>query len=169
MALVENIQRKDLDPIEIAISYVRLIDELKLSQEEMSKRVGKDRSTIANYIRLLKLDPIIQSGIRDNFISMGHGRCLINIDSNDKQLFIYEKILRNSLSVRQTEKIVKEMSNGKIKKSHVIDKNLIKKIKILETKYNLRIELKLEKDKGAMSFKFSNKKELDELINKLND
>ncbi len=169
MALVENIQRKDLDPIEIAISYVRLIDELKLSQEEMSKRVGKDRSTIANYIRLLKLDPIIQSGIRDNFISMGHGRCLINIDSNDKQLFIYEKILRNSLSVRQTEKIVKEMSDGKIKKSHVIDKNLIKKIKILETKYNLRIELKLEKDKGAMSFKFSNKKELDELINKLND
>ena len=169
MALVENIQRKDLDPIEIAISYVRLIDELKLSQEEMSKRVGKDRSTIANYIRLLKLDPIIQSGIRDNFISMGHGRCLINIDSNDKQLFIYEKILRNSLSVRQTEKIVKEMSNGKIKKSHIIDKNLIKKIKILETKYNLRIELKLEKDKGAMSFKFSNKKELDELINKLND
>ena len=169
MALVENIQRKDLDPIEIAISYVRLIDELKLSQEEMSKRVGKDRSTIANYIRLLKLDPIIQSGIRDNFISMGHGRCLINIDSNDKQLFIYEKILRNSLSVRQTEKIVKEMSNGKIKKSHVIDKNLIKKIKILETKYNLRIELKLEKDKGAMSFKFTNKKELDELINKLND
>ncbi len=169
MALVENIQRKDLDPIEIAISYVRLIDELKLSQEEMSKRVGKDRSTIANYIRLLKLDPIIQSGIRDNFISMGHGRCLINIDSNDKQLFIYEKILRNSLSVRQTEKIVKEMSNGKIKKSHVIDKNLIKKIKILETKYNLRIELKLENDKGAMSFKFSNKKELDELINKLND
>ena len=169
MALVENIQRKDLDPIEIAISYVRLIDELKLSQEEMSKRVGKDRSTIANYIRLLKLDPIIQSGIRDNFISMGHGRCLINIDSNDKQLFIYEKILRNSLSVRQTEKIVKEMSNGKIKKSHVIDKNLIKKIKILETKYNLRIELKLENDKGAMSFKFTNKKELDELINKLND
>ncbi len=169
MALVENIQRKDLDPIEIAISYVRLIDELKLSQEEMSKRVGKDRSTIANYIRLLKLDPIIQSGIRDNFISMGHGRCLINIDSNDKQLFIYEKILRNSLSVRQTEKIVKEMTNGKIKKSHVIDKNLIKKIKILETKYNLRIELKLENDKGAMSFKFSNKKELDELINKLND
>jgi len=88
MALVENIQRKDLDPIEIAISYSRLIDELNLSQDEMSKRVGKDRSTISNYIRLLKLDPIIQSGIRDNFISMGHGRCLINIESKDQQILI---------------------------------------------------------------------------------
>ena len=81
MALVENIQRKNLDPIEIAISYSRLTEELKISHEEMSKRVGKDRTTITNYIRLLKLDPIIQSGLRDNFISMGHGRALININS----------------------------------------------------------------------------------------
>ena len=169
MALVENIQRKDLDPIEIAISYSRLIDELNLSQDEMSKRVGKDRSTISNYIRLLKLDPIIQSGIRDNFISMGHGRCLINIESKDQQILIYEKILRNSLSVRQTEKIVKELSGKKIKKTGFTDKKLIKKIKILEKKFSLGIDLKLNKDKGLLSFKFNNKEELDELIKKLND
>ena len=169
MALVENIQRKDLDPIEIAISYSRLIDELNLSQDEMSKRVGKDRSTISNYIRLLKLDPIIQSGIRDNFISMGHGRCLINIESKDQQIRIYEKILRNSLSVRQTEKTVKELSGKKIKKTGFTDEKLIKKIKILEKKYSLGIDLKLNKDKGLLSFKFNNKKELDELIKKLND
>lgn len=168
MALVENIQRKDLDPIEIAISYSRLIDELNLSQDEMSKRVGKDRSTISNYIRLLKLDPIIQSGIRDNFISMGHGRCLINIESKDQQILIYEKILRNSLSVRQTEKIVKELSGKKIKKTGFTDEKLIKKIKILEKKFSLGIDLKLNKDKGLLSFKFNNKEELDELIKKLN-
>jgi len=168
MALVENIQRKDLDPIEIAISYSRLIDELNLSQDEMSKRVGKDRSTISNYIRLLKLDPIIQSGIRDNFISMGHGRCLINIESKDQQILIYEKILRNSLSVRQTEKIVKELSGKKIKKTGFIDRKLIKKIKILEKKFSLGIDLKLNKDKGLLSFKFNNKEELNKLIKKLN-
>jgi ParB family chromosome partitioning protein len=169
MALVENIQRKDLDPIEIAISYNRLIDELNLSQDEMSKRVGKDRSTISNYIRLLKLDPIIQSGIRDNFITMGHGRCLININSKDQQLIIYEKILRNSLSVRNTEKLVKELGNKKVKNNVKIDKNLIKIIKNLEIKYKLKIDLKLNKEKGLLSFKFDDREELDKLINKLNE
>lgn len=169
MALVENIQRKDLDPIEIAISYNRLIDELNLSQDEMSKRVGKDRSTISNYIRLLKLDPIVQSGIRDNFITMGHGRCLININSKDQQLIIYEKILRNSLSVRNTEKLVKELGNKKVKNNFKIDKNLIKIIKNLEIKYKLKIDLKLKKEKGLLSFKFDNREELDKLINKLNE
>ena len=169
MALVENIQRKDLDPIEIAISYNRLIDELNLSQDEMSKRVGKDRSTISNYIRLLKLDPIVQSGIRDNFITMGHGRCLININSKDQQLIIYEKILRNSLSVRNTEKLVKELGNKKVKNNLKIDKNLIKIIKNLEIKYKLKIDLKLKKEKGLLSFKFDNREELDKLINKLNE
>lgn len=169
MALVENIQRKDLDPIEIAISYNRLIDELNLSQDEMSKRVGKDRSTISNYIRLLKLDPIVQSGIRDNFITMGHGRCLININSKDQQLIIYEKILRNSLSVRNTEKLVKELGNKKVKNNIKIDKKLIKIIKHLEIKYKLKIDLKLNKEKGLLSFKFDNREELDKLINKLNE
>jgi len=112
MALVENIQRKDLDPIEVALSYQRLIDEINLTQEEMSKRVGKKRSTISNYLRLLKLDPIIQTGIRDKFISMGHGRAIINIDEQEEQLNIYEKILKHKLSVRQTEDLVKKLKDG---------------------------------------------------------
>ena len=85
MALVENIQRHDLDPIEVALSYQRLIDEIQLTQEQMSERVGKKRSTITNYLRLLKLDPIIQTGIRDGFISMGHGRTIINIENQEAQ------------------------------------------------------------------------------------
>ena len=169
MALVENIQRKDLDPIEIAISYNRLIDELSISHEEMSKRVGKDRSTISNYIRLLKLDPIIQSGIRDNFISMGHGRSLINIKSKDTQLIIYEKILRNGLSVRQTEKIVKELNNKKISRVTNYNEGLLKKIKLLETKYKTTLELKMRNEKGQLSFKFKNVAELNKLIKRLNE
>ena len=107
MALVENIQRHDLDPIEIALSYQRLIDEIQLTQEQMSERVGKKRSTIANYLRLLKLDPIIQTGIRDGFISMGHGRAIINIEDQDVQTDIYQKIVSQNLSVRDTEALVK--------------------------------------------------------------
>jgi ParB family chromosome partitioning protein len=107
MALVENIQRHDLDPIEIALSYQRLIDEIQLTQEQMSERVGKKRSTIANYLRLLKLDPIIQTGIRDGFISMGHGRAIINIEDHDVQTDIYQKIVSQNLSVRETEALVK--------------------------------------------------------------
>jgi len=107
MALVENIQRHDLDPIEIALSYQRLIDEIQLTQEQMSDRVGKKRSTIANYLRLLKLDPIIQTGIRDGFISMGHGRAIINIEDLDIQTDIYQKIVSQNLSVRETEALVK--------------------------------------------------------------
>ena len=169
MALVENIQRKDLDPIEIAISYNRLIEELSISHEEMSKRVGKDRSTISNYIRLLKLDPIIQSGIRDNFISMGHGRSLINIKSKDTQLIIYEKILRNGLSVRQTEKIVKELNNKKVSRVTNYNEGLSKKIKLLETKYKTTLELKMRNEKGQLSFKFKNVAELNKLIKRLNE
>ena len=107
MALVENIQRHDLDPIEIALSYQRLIDEIQLTQEQMSERVGKKRSTIANYLRLLKLDPIIQTGIRDGFISMGHGRAIINIEDLDIQTDIYQKIVSQNHSVRDTEALVK--------------------------------------------------------------
>lgn len=93
MALVENIQRQDLDPIEIGLSYQRLIEEIEITQEELSNRVGKNRSTIANYLRLLKLDPIIQTGMRDAFISMGHGRAIINVLSSNEQLYIYEKVI----------------------------------------------------------------------------
>lgn len=112
MALVENIQRHDLDPIEIALSYQRLMDEIQLTQEQVSDRVGKKRSTVANYMRLLKLDPIIQTGIRDGFISMGHGRAIINIDDHDAQTSIYQKIVSDNLSVRETEALVKAYHEG---------------------------------------------------------
>ena len=108
MALVENIQRQELDPVEIALSYHRLIDDLKLTQEQVSQRVGKKRSTIANYLRLLKLDPLIQTGMRDGFISMGHGRAIININSHSDQIKIYKEILSKKLSVRATEHLVKD-------------------------------------------------------------
>jgi ParB family chromosome partitioning protein len=116
MALVENIQRKNLDPIEVALSYQRLIDEIQLTQEDLSIRVGKKRSTVTNYLRLLKLDPILQTGMRDGFISMGHGRAMINVENTEDQLAIYEKILREKLSVRQTEDLVKTLKFGAIAK-----------------------------------------------------
>ena len=116
MALVENIQRKNLDPIEVALSYQRLIDEIKLTQEELSTRVGKKRSTVTNYLRLLKLDPILQTGMRDGFISMGHGRAMINVENTEDQLAIYERILREELSVRQTEDLVKNLKSGPVSK-----------------------------------------------------
>jgi ParB family chromosome partitioning protein len=108
MALVENIQRQDLDPVEIALSYERLIDEIGLTQEKLSERVGKKRSTITNYLRLLRLDPIIQTGMRDGFISMGHGRSLVNVESREDQISIYEQIIGDNLSVRETEALVRK-------------------------------------------------------------
>ncbi len=112
MALVENIQRQDLDPIEIALSYQRLIDEIELTQEKLSERVGKKRSTITNYLRLLRLDPIIQTGIRDGFTTMGHGRALVNIDKKEDQIALYERIVGEQLSVRDTERAVKTYQEG---------------------------------------------------------
>lgn len=120
MALVENIQRHDLDPIEIALSYQRLMDEIQLTQEQVSDRVGKKRSTVANYMRLLKLDPIIQTGIRDGFISMGHGRAIINVDDHDIQTNIYQKIVSDNLSVRETEALVKAYHEGTVEKTSTV-------------------------------------------------
>ncbi len=170
MALVENIQRRDLDAIEIAISYKRLTEELNLSHDEMSKKLGKDRSTITNYIRLLKLDPIIQSGIRDKFISMGHGRAIINIASHEKQLFIYEQILKNNLSVRQTEIKVRELDKPKtVTKNIEIDKSIEDQIQKTESKIKSKINLKKNKNKFILSFIFKSKRELIQILKKLND
>ena len=170
MALVENIQRRDLDAIEIAISYKRLIEELNLSHDEMSKKLGKDRSTITNYIRLLKLDPIIQSGIRDKFISMGHGRAIINIASHEKQLFIYEQILKNNLSVRQTEIKVRKLDKPKsVTKNLEIDKSIKDQIQKTESKIKSKINLKKNKNKFILSFIFKSKRELIQILKKLND
>jgi ParB family chromosome partitioning protein len=111
MALVENIQREDLDPIEIGLSYQRLLEEINLTQDQLSERVGKKRSTITNYIRLLKLDPIIQTGIRDGFVSMGHGRAIVNIEDPQEQIKIYKQIVKKGLSVRATEALVRDLKN----------------------------------------------------------
>lgn len=169
MALVENIQRKDLDPIEIAISYRRLIEELKISHEQMSKRVGKERSTITNYMRLLKLDPIIQSGIRDEFISMGHGRALIGIASHEIQLSIYEKILKKKLSVRQTEDLIKNL-DGKRKEINLknVDSDVIKIIDEINKKFDYNLKISTKGGKAQISFNFNNKNDLISILKKLN-
>ncbi|MCK5171084.1 MAG: ParB/RepB/Spo0J family partition protein, partial [Bacteroidales bacterium] len=114
MALVENIQREDLDAIEIAISFQRLIEECKLTQESMSERAGKKRSTISNYLRLLKLPAEIQLGIRDKQITMGHARALVNINNEKTQLNIYYKVIDEGLSVRKTEDIIRDVNTPKV-------------------------------------------------------
>ena len=115
MALVENIQREDLDSIEVAISYQRLIEEVRLTQEELSDRVGKKRSTISNYLRLLRLPAEIQLGIRNRDISMGHARALVNIPDPNDQLEIYKVILDKDLSVRKVEELVRRLNNTRSK------------------------------------------------------
>jgi len=112
MALVENIQREDLDAIEIALSYQRLIDECKLTQESLSDRVGKKRSTVTNYLRLLKLPARIQKGIVEKNISMGHARALVNIQDSEMQLMIYDEIIKNEFSVRRVEEIVRNYNEN---------------------------------------------------------
>ena len=171
MALVENIQRKDLDPIEIALSYERLIKEANITQDALSERVGKKRSTIANYIRLLKLDPIIQTGIRDGFLSMGHGRAIINIEETDKQIEIYEKIISKKLSVRQTEKIVTKLKNEIISPSHInnVMSDFSDEIaKEIQTQLSTTIQVKIN-DKGTGNIKifFNSKNELISITKKI--
>lgn len=115
MALVENIQREDLDAIEIALSYQRLLEELEFTQEELSTRIGKKRSTIANYLRLLKLPAIIQKGLIDKLISMGHARAIINIEDSEAQTLIYNQIIKMGLSVRRVEEIVRNLNTPETK------------------------------------------------------
>jgi ParB family chromosome partitioning protein len=110
LALLENLQREDLNAIEIGLSYKRMMDELSYTQEQVSERMGKERSTVANYIRLLKLPPDIQIAVRNNIISMGHARALIGIEMVDKQLYIFNEIKVRNLSVRQTEELVRKLT-----------------------------------------------------------
>ena len=149
MALVENIQREDLDPIEIALSYQRLINEIELTQDELSERVGKKRSTITNYIRLLRLDPIIQTGIRDGFISMGHGRALISIEDRSTQLSIYEQILAKGLSVRATEKLVKVDPASTPKKLPVSNPNIEGKLYFYQKLFGDKTHIKINASGGG--------------------
>ncbi len=171
MALVENIQRQDLDPIEIALSYQRLIDEINLTQEQLSERVGKKRSTIANYLRLLKLDPIIQTGMRDGFISMGHGRALIAIEDQTIQLDIYEKILSNKLSVRETENLVRDFNTfgnientSKKPEDHEMPKFVKKGITAFSEYFGHKIDVKVSKNgKGKITIPFHSEEDFNRI------
>ncbi|MDB2462491.1 ParB/RepB/Spo0J family partition protein [Algibacter sp.] len=171
MALVENIQRQDLDPIEIALSYQRLIDEINLTQEQMSERVGKKRSTIANYLRLLKLDPIIQTGMRDGFISMGHGRALIAIEDQGDQLDIYENILSNKLSVRETENFIRDfnaVSPTKITSKNTEDDEMPKFVKkgitAFSEYFGHKIDVKVSKNgKGKITIPFHSEEDFNRI------
>ncbi len=171
MALVENIQRKNLDPIEVALSYQRLIDEIQLTQEELSTRVGKKRSTVTNYLRLLKLDPILQTGMRDGFISMGHGRALINVESSDDQLNLYEKILREKLSVRQTEELVKSLKSGVTAskpKSKALPKYIKESMTEISSYFGHKIDINVNsKGKGKISIPFHSKEDFERIKNLL--
>jgi len=172
MALVENIQREDLDAIEIALSYKLLQVECNLTQEKLSERVGKKRSTVSNYLRLLSLNPIVQAGIRDRMISMGHARTLVNISDEEAQLDLYKAILSNNLSVRQTE----ELAQGvKINLTNSTSKPITKKAplpfsiqqltKKFEEKLNSKTEVKLQKSgKGKLIISFKNEEELEHII-----
>jgi ParB family chromosome partitioning protein len=169
MALVENIQRQDLDPIEIALSYHRLIEEIQVTQEELSDRVGKNRSTIANYLRLLKLDPIIQTGMRDGFISMGHGRALINIDNLNDQLYIYEKIISKKLSVRDTEALVRDTKSPEDKsvsaKKAALPTYANKARRELSSILETNVDVKVSKSgKGQFVVPFTNKDEFQRIL-----
>ncbi|MDC7995540.1 ParB/RepB/Spo0J family partition protein [Altibacter sp. HG106] len=169
MALVENIQRQDLDPIEIALSYQRLIEEIDITQEELSDRVGKNRSTITNYLRLLKLDPIIQTGMRDGFISMGHGRALINVNDTDDQLAIYEKVISKKLSVRDTEALVRNL-RGPEEKKETSKKSLPtyakKGARELTDVFGTTVKVSVGRSgKGHYTIPFKDKEEFERILN----
>ena len=172
MALVENIQRQDLDPIEVALSYQRLIDEIQLTQEQLSTRVGKNRSTVTNYLRLLKLDPIVQTGMRDGFLSMGHGRALIAIENQDTQLDIYEKIIRDKLSVRQTEELVKSFKVGKpnggaltTKTNEELPSFVRDGVKDISEFFGHKVAVKLAgKNKGKITIPFHSEEDFNRII-----
>ena len=166
MSLVENVQRVDLDPIEIGLSYERLVDEYKLDIDSISRIVGKDRSTISNYIRLLKLDPIIQSGIRDRFLSMGHGRALINVDDKKIQLEIYEQIISKNLSVRQAELLSKKNATFSKKiKIRNIDPNIKDLENSLEQKTGMKVIIDNKKNnKGKITFEYKDLDQLNQLV-----
>ena len=171
MALIENIHRQDLDAIEIAISYKRLMDEISLTQEQLSNKIGKDRTTITNYLRLLKLNPIIQSGIKDGFISMGHGRSLINIENKSDQIKVYEIIISKNLSVRNTEELVKNYKNNKeIKKGIDKPKYILNSITKLSEIFQTSVRISISRNnQGKIIIPFKSETEFKKIKKKLYD
>ena len=170
MALVENIQREDLDSIEIALSYQRLIDECKLTQETLSEKVGKKRSTIANYLRLLRLPAVIQKAIREQAISMGHARALINIQDAETQIMIYRQVVKYDFSVRKTEEIVRKISSddgegAPIKKSAPFPEEYHELKNHLSKYFNTGVVFKInEVGKGKIEIPFADQKDLERII-----
>ena len=166
MALIENIQRENLNSLEIAISYKKLIDELKINQENLAKRVGKDRSTINNYLRLLKLPPTIQKGIIENKIQMGHARSLITIETSEMQLEVYKKMLENKLSVRNVENLVRKLSKTKSYRKKISTKN--KDIEKLEAKLSsflgTKIKISGNSTKGEIIVPYKNTNDLNRIL-----
>jgi ParB family chromosome partitioning protein len=171
LALVENIQREDLDAVEVAISFQRLIEECKLTQEQLSDRVGKQRSTVSNYLRLLKLPAEIQLGIRNKHLTMGHARTLINIEDPKQQINVYYKVIDGDLSVRQAEELVRQLQTEKIKDPEKGERK--KKLnedfnqlsehlnKLFSTQVNFRIN---EKGKGKIVIEFSTPEEMERIL-----
>ena len=171
LSLLENLQRKDLNAIEIALSYKRLMDELEYTQEQVAERMGKERSTVANYIRLLKLPPDIQVAVRTGVISMGHARALINVDVVDKQLYIFNEIKKHGLSVRQAEELVRKQYSPavKIAVKPTLPANLKKIEDNLASAFNTRVKLKhSKKGTGSILFEYYSVEELNALLDKLN-
>ena len=167
LALIENIQRENLNSLEIAISYKKLVDDLKINHEELGKRVGKDRSTINNYLRLLKLPPSIQNGLIKNKIQMGHARALISIDISEIQLEIYSSIIKKKLSVRKTEELVRNFKNKKEKVSQKIDKKS-KDIEKLESKlssfFGTKINTQGDSLKGKIIIPYKSTSDLNRIL-----
>jgi ParB family chromosome partitioning protein len=172
MALIENTHREDLNAIEIAISYQRLIEECKITQEDVSKKVGKQRSTIANYIRLLKLPAEVQVAIRDGLISMSHARTFININDRPQQLNLLKEILDGTLSVRQIEEKVRDINKSSVakrkKKKLLLPKRFIELSKSLSEELQTKVELKRNtKGKGSIVINFASDEEMENIISLL--
>lgn len=168
MALIENIQRENLNAIEVALSYQRLLTECNLKQEELGTRVGKNRATVTNYLRLLKLPPDIQIAVRDNKISMGHARALISVESADKQLFLFSKIIRQDLSVRDVEKMVRELSNKPATSKDELTTSPPREITQLQSKlsshFGTRIVVKSDGKKGEIKIPFLSVEDLNRIL-----
>jgi ParB family transcriptional regulator, chromosome partitioning protein len=171
MALIENIQRENLNAIEVALSFQRMIEECNLKQEELGDRVSKNRSTVTNYLRLLKLPPVIQIGIRDGKISMGHARALINVGDIDKQLFVYQEIIDKDLSVRMAEILVRNIQEQlKPKKGKGVGKQMDFQYQKIEddlaSKFSTRVRLNLKntKGKGAIEIPFESEDDLSRIL-----
>ncbi|MFA6260857.1 MAG: ParB/RepB/Spo0J family partition protein [Bacteroidia bacterium] len=171
MALIENIQREELNPIEISLSYKRLIDECNLNQEELADRVGKNRSTVNNYLRLLKLPDPVQLALKEGRISMGHARAIISVDDPQKQEWMLEQMLAMEMSVRDVESLVREqVSTDKVKKdgkpaTKPASKNLIEFQQLLSDKLETRIQIKAdEKGRGAIKIPFRSQSDLQRIL-----